>query len=267
MYQPHVVRVGQGPPVVLVHGSATDHTTWSIQLASPLRERFELVAYDRRSTVTVEDQAADLARVIGAARPIVVGSSLGAVIALELARSYLERCTALVLIEPPMAPSDDPPDLVAAARSAAGGQTPPPRLAGFVDEFDRRVAESGGPAAAEFFLRTVLGDAAFSRIPRAFVERSKTRWAEIRADSAALLAYRPRYAELGAIDVPVLLLGGGRSAPYFRVTLDALAAALPDARLEIIARAGHMLHAETPSRFAELVTGFADDVLRRARSS
>jgi pimeloyl-ACP methyl ester carboxylesterase len=48
-------RAGHGPRVVFVHASATDHTTWSIQLESPLRTRFELVAYDRRVTATVED--------------------------------------------------------------------------------------------------------------------------------------------------------------------------------------------------------------------
>jgi pimeloyl-ACP methyl ester carboxylesterase len=76
----------------------------------------------------------------------------------------------------------------------------------------------------------------------------------------ALLAYRPRYPELDALNIPVLLLGGELSLPNFRVTLDALAAALPDARLEIVAEAGHLLHAETPARFAELLVGFAGEV-------
>jgi len=34
--------------VLLIHGSAADHTTWSIQLASPLALSFSLIAYDRR---------------------------------------------------------------------------------------------------------------------------------------------------------------------------------------------------------------------------
>ena len=33
-------------------------------------------------------------------------------------------------------------------------------------------------------------------------------WPQIQADSAALLAYRPRYAELRGLATPTLLLGG-----------------------------------------------------------
>ena len=231
--------------MLFVHGSAADHTTWSIQLASPLRERFTLIAYDRRPDVTsVEEHAADAAEVLGGDRAVIVGSSFGAVIALELSRTRPELCAGAVLIEPPMAAADD----LAAA--------PAPFLA----EYDRRAAEQGGPAAAEFFLRTVLGDAAFERMPRAYQERSKQKWAEIRADSAALIAYRPRYAELATVDLPVLLVGGDRSAAYFRPTLEALRAALPRARLEIVTGAGHMVQAEASRKFGELLVGFAADL-------
>ncbi|MGN6103896.1 MAG: alpha/beta fold hydrolase [Kofleriaceae bacterium] len=242
----HVVRAGAGPRALLIHGSAADHTTWSIQLAS-LRERFAMVAYDRRAgEVTIEDHAGDAAALL-AEQPepaLVIGSSFGAVVALELIRRGAAPCAGAVLIEPPLAASDDAPAVPDA----------------FLAEYDRRVAEQGGPAAAELFLRTVLGDPAFERMPAAFAARSKAKWAEIRSDSAALLAYRPRYAELAAVATPVLLLGGARSAPYFRPTLEALRAAIPGARLEIVPAAGHMLHAEAHRRFAELVGAFAAEL-------
>ncbi|HSK02810.1 MAG TPA: alpha/beta hydrolase, partial [Kofleriaceae bacterium] len=126
--------------------------------------------------------------------------------------------------------------------------------------YDRRLASDGGPAAAELVLRVVLGDAAYERIPEAFQDRSKAKWAEIRSDSAALIAYRPRYAELRGVAAPVLLLGGERSNAYFRPTLEALAAALPAARLEVVPGAGHMLHAEAHRRFAELLVAFAAEI-------
>ena len=210
-----VIHAGHGPRIVFVHGSATDRTTWSIQLASPLRQRFELIAYDRRSVDTIGAAARDLAEVIDGKPALVVGSSFGAVVALELARSQLAPCAGLVLIEPPLPASDD-----GAAEVGGVGEVEPPST-GFLARFDRTVAESGGPAAGELFLRTVLGDAAFAKIPRAFVERSKSRWTEIRADCLALLAYAPRYAELRALDLPVVLVGGAQSAAYFALTLDA----------------------------------------------
>ena len=241
----HVLRVGRGPTVLFIHGSAADHTTWSIQLNGTLAERFTLVAYDRRKdATTVEQHAADAAELLAAERALVVGSSFGSVIALELVRTRPALVAGAILIEPPMAASD--------ALEAAS--------IAFVAEFDRRQKEQGGPAAAEFFLRFVLVDAAYERMPRAFQERSKQMWAEIRADSAALLAYKPRYPELASVDVPVLLLGGERSATYFRPTLDALEAALPRARIETVPRAGHMLHAEASRRFAQLMIAFAEEV-------
>jgi pimeloyl-ACP methyl ester carboxylesterase len=244
----HVVRVGRGPTLVLVHGSAADHTAWSIQLASPLREQFTLVAYDRRGgDASVEAHAADAVAVADAEPgPVVlVGSSFGAVIALEAIRSHPAPFAGAVLIEPPMAASDD--TLAAPAY--------------FLAEYDRRIAEQGGPDAAEFFLRTVLGDELVERMPRLFLDRAIAKWKEIRDDSASLIAYRPRYAELANVRMPVLLVGGERSPFYFGATLAALCAAIPGARRETIANAGHMLHAEAHRSFADVVTAFATEVL------
>jgi pimeloyl-ACP methyl ester carboxylesterase len=223
-------------PVLLIHGSAADHTTWSIQLASPVwQARFSLTAYDRPILPTVEAYAADAAaRLAGPA--LIIGSSFGAVIALELIRTSAQL--GAVLIEPPLGAP----------------------MTAFLDAFDARAAAQGGAAAAEFFLRAVLGDAPFERMPRAYRDRATAKYAEIRADSAALIAYDPRYADLATVQTPVLLLGGDRSAPYFLPTLETLRANLPNSRLEIVSGAGHMLHAEASRRFLELVTTFADQI-------
>ena len=230
--------------MLMIHGSAADHTTWSVQLAGPLASQFSLIAYDRRvDAPSVEAYADDAVAQLGEDPDpaLVVGSSFGSVIALDAIRRYPARFRGAVLIEPPMA---------ATAAALAANRD-------FFAAFDRTVETAGGPAAAELFLRTVLGDAAYERMPRAYQDRSKAKWASIRADSHALIAYPPRYEELSNVAMPVLLLGGDRSAQYFRPTLEALLGALPNARLEVIAGAGHMLHAEAHRRFAEVVLAFA----------
>jgi pimeloyl-ACP methyl ester carboxylesterase len=238
------------PRILLIHGSAADHTTWSIQVASKLgeelRERFDLIAYDRRrESSSVEAHADDaIARLDGDEAPaLVCGSSFGAVVALDAVRRHGARFAGAILLEPPMAPSD----------------TVAPEQLELLVQFDRRRAEQGDEAAAELFLRTVLGDPAYERMPKTFQDRSKSMAAQIRSDSAALVTYRPRYAELRSVRTPVQLVGGERSAAYFRPTLDALFAVLPDARLEILAGAGHMMHAEAHKKFGELLIAFGRD--------
>lgn len=225
--------------MLLIHGSAADHTTWSLQLASSLKDQFTLIAYDRENRPTVEAYADDALALLDREPAFVVGSSFGAVVALDVIRRH--RMRGAVLIEPPMGATDEVS----------------PDIATFLADYDRRTAELGGEAAAEHFLRAVLGDATYERMPRSLQDRAKRRHREIRGDSAALVTYRPRYAELRDVKTPVLLLGGERSASYFRPTLDALFAALPDARIEVIPGAGHMLHAEAHRRFADVVTAFA----------
>jgi pimeloyl-ACP methyl ester carboxylesterase len=241
----HVVRAGTGPRGLLIHGSAADHSTWSIQLARAGRGELplELVAYDRRrDAVTVADHAADAASLLDTPA-VIAGSSFGAVVALELVRARPDLVTSAVLIEPPMAADDS---------------TSPAPVA-FLGEFDRIAASDGGPAAAEFFLRTVLGDAVFESMPRAFADRAKSKWADIRADSAALIAYQPRYAELARVTTPVTLVGGERSPEYVGKTLAALEAALPNTTVVVVPGAGHMLHAEAPKRFAEVLLAATRD--------
>jgi 3-oxoadipate enol-lactonase len=250
----HVVRAGEGPPVVWVHGSATDYATWSMQMSSGLGQRFSMIAYDRRGSGksasvgpwTIESHAADLADLISreGAPAVVVGSSFGAAVALELARRFPGCVRGAVLCEPPLPPRDDAPTMPD----------------GFLGSLDAAAAAGGGGAAVEMFLRLVLGDGTYERMPRLFQERSKQTWPALRADCHALVAYRVRYAQLAAVNTPVLLLGGDRSQDYFGPTLRSLLAALPRATYEVLTGAGHMMHADAHKRFNERIAAFCAEV-------
>jgi pimeloyl-ACP methyl ester carboxylesterase len=236
----HVVRFGAGPPVLLIHGSATDHATWLFQLTT-LGDRIAMVAYDRRSTGSVAGEVADAARMLEPGM-VVCGSSFGAVVALELACTRGRDVAGVVLIEPPLGPGDEP--LVGSRELLVA--------------YDTCTAARGGEAAAELFMRTVLGDATVERMPPGMRARSLGKWREIRADVAALLAHRLDRAALAALDVPCLLVGGERSAAKFAPTLAALAGVLPRSRRVTVDGAGHMLHAERYRVFGDLLAGFAE---------
>jgi pimeloyl-ACP methyl ester carboxylesterase len=248
---------GEGPPLLLVHGSAADFTTWAVQRAG-LAAHARLLLYDRRGAgesplppgrelVTVEEHAADAARLIEAHGPgplVACGSSFGAVVVLELARRRPELLRGMVLLEPPLPPSDSQPLLS-------------PEL---WESLERTARTQGGPAATEAFLRYVLGDDDVQRMPRLARARVLGRWESIRRDCLALAAYRVNYASLHDVRTPALLLGGERSPPQYAPTLAALGRSLARDRVETVPGMGHMLQADVRGYFNRRVLAFMDEV-------
>src|SRR5215472_1366974 len=117
-------EVGTGQPLLFIHGMCGDASVWADQMLR-LAPHFRCVAYDRRghsrsplgqiSERTVElhaDDAAQLLLDLGLAPGIVVGSSGGARIALDVIRRYPRLVQGAVLSEPP-----------AMALAPDGGQT------------------------------------------------------------------------------------------------------------------------------------------------
>lgn len=103
---------GEGPPLVLVHGSGTDSTTWDGVLDDLARD-FAVTVYDRRGygrsthapvrdhRIHARDLAAVLEQVVG--RPaVVVGWSSGGNIALATAVDRPELFASLVVVEAPL---------------------------------------------------------------------------------------------------------------------------------------------------------------------
>jgi pimeloyl-ACP methyl ester carboxylesterase len=106
---------GQGPPLILVGGGPSNADTLS-ELAAQLDGEYTVISYDRRgysrshladpaAPVTIGQHADDVRRIIddlGRGPAVVFGSSIGAVIALELAASAPAAITRLVVHEPPL---------------------------------------------------------------------------------------------------------------------------------------------------------------------
>jgi pimeloyl-ACP methyl ester carboxylesterase len=103
-------RVGEGPPLVFVHGAAEDARIWQPQLAA-LADEFTVVAWDepgagRSSDVSAAFGLADYADCLAALIDAldlgpahVAGLSWGGTVALELYRRHPECVATLILVD------------------------------------------------------------------------------------------------------------------------------------------------------------------------
>jgi 3-oxoadipate enol-lactonase len=107
-YRLNYLDVGQGTPVVLIHGLAGDYKAWLPQIAA-LRDHFRVIAFDSRGAgkstqvdepVTTADLAADTLRLmdyLSITKAHVVGRSMGGAIAQHMALKAPERIISLAL--------------------------------------------------------------------------------------------------------------------------------------------------------------------------
>jgi pimeloyl-ACP methyl ester carboxylesterase len=109
----YYTRRGAGPMLLILQGRA-GNADGSEALANELADRYTVVTYDRRGlsrstpsgpgNYEVATHAGDAARLIAALSPepvLVFGSSMGALIGLELAMSHGERVQLVIAHEPP----------------------------------------------------------------------------------------------------------------------------------------------------------------------
>jgi pimeloyl-ACP methyl ester carboxylesterase len=107
----HCQQVGEGPDVVMVHGITGNLAVWHLQLVPALMSRARLLTYDLRghglsdvppTGYSLDDMAGDLLGLLDAMeleRPVVVGHSYGADIALYLAAAHPGRVAEVIAIE------------------------------------------------------------------------------------------------------------------------------------------------------------------------
>ncbi len=99
---PTVELRGSGPPVCLIPDFARDRAQWSAQ-TEVLLPRYSLVLIDCASDSSVATLAARISKFLGAhagAPATLVGSGMGASVALEVARSLPAKVCGLVLVSP-----------------------------------------------------------------------------------------------------------------------------------------------------------------------
>ncbi len=243
---------GTGPAVVLVNGWGVDARVWQPQVDA-LCDAFTVITYEHRgiggsrplggNRLTIADLAQDahaLLAHLGRAPAIVVGASLGAAVALELALRHPAAVRALGLLSPPF---------LADARLRTV-------LASWPDAPEARVrALLPWLLGREFLAHDGRREAA-ARAWRSMAARTPVETLRAHADALGTWL-QSRAGTVLPIEVPTTIAVGDDDVLTPPDHARALAAALAHARLEIVPGAGHALTLERPAAVAALVRELA----------
>ena len=244
---------GEGPPALFVHGMCGDADVWEDQV-DRLAGRFRCVAYDRRGhgrsslgavqqrTVGLHgDDAAALVRALGLAPCLLVGSSSGARVGLDVVRRYPELLGGAVLSEPPLFALDP-----------AGGAALQAELRPAL----QRALDAGGPRAAVDAFFQFMCPGLWGALDEARRERYRANAGELLPDLQQP-PYQVTPDDLARVHVPCLVVRGDHSHPVLMRVADQLAAGLPGATKAVLRGSGHVTYAEQPAAFAAAVLTFA----------
>jgi len=250
------VRSGDGPPLVLVHGSLDDHHRWA-PLIPTLAERFTVYAIDRRgrggsgatdlATYAIEREFEDVSAVVDSiGEPVcLLGHSYGALCSLEAAL-HVANLHKVILYEPPI---PIPP----------GSPGFPP---GTLEAMETLVAAGDREGAVLVFAREIV------QVPEEAITalRSTPEWPAITALADTLL-YEVRAVDGYVFDperfrtlmTPTLLLLGSESSQFLKSATAAVDAALPDGELVMLPGQGHLAMDTAPDLFLREIFSFLTD--------
>lgn len=249
----HYVQIGQGIPLLLVHGYPFDHTLWQPQMDG-LSDIAQVIAPDLRGfgqsdapdgIYTMEVYADDLAALLDTLKiePVVVcGLSMGGYIALAFWKKYTSHVRGLILVD-----------------TRAGADAPAARQ-GRLDMAEQ-VKQQGSKPAADVMLPRVLAEITHRSRPD-LVEFAHAMM--LRQSPAGIIGAQLGMAEradstpmLPTIQVPTLVVFGDQDVITPAETEGrSLAAAIPGAKLVVIPNAGHLSNLEQPQVFNVAVREF-----------
>ena len=238
-------RRGEGPPLLLIHGLGYARWGWE-PVADGLARSFELLLFDNRGIgesdappgpYTVAAMAADAAQVLdeaGFERAHVAGSSLGGLVAQELALSRPDRVDRLVL-----------------ASTHPGGAKAQPMPQRTVDLM------TSGATLRQFVENALEPDPRPELVGRILQHRERTAqpldaWTAQAAAGATFDAGE----RVAAIAAPTLVQTGDGDVVVDPRNSELLAELIPDARLSVYPGAGHLFFWQQPDRFVRELEEF-----------
>lgn len=237
----HALRVhesGSGAATfVCLHGFLDDPSVWT-GVVGALADAGRVIRVQQRAhgdstapegACALDDLATDVVKLLeamGVARAVLVGHALGGLVAARVALAAPDRVAGLVLV------------------SAFGGLDAPAAAAW------RHVVRAGEVNKLQGLARSVYGPTSTRQVDGDGIGLTEI------ARALQTLGERPATPELGGIRCPVVVLAGERDA-VGTAAARVLAAAIPGARLEVVAGQGEALHVDAPDAVAGAVRAIA----------
>ena len=242
---------GDGPPILLIPPAGSTASTWGT-LAGDLAGAGRVIAYDRRGYTrsggevvrSAAEHALDAAAVLDAldARPaVVVGTSAGGTIALDLAVRRPDLVRAVVVHEAAWRALRHP--------DGSGLRT--------LARMQWLAWRGRYPDAAETLLRWVYsyrdGGSAWDAFPEQWRQTARENGRSVVADLKSSMGGHPRAHDLATITAPVVCTYGSRSRSYMRPLTRSLAHAIPTATVREIDGTAHAVPFDAPGNFAQVI--------------
>jgi pimeloyl-ACP methyl ester carboxylesterase len=242
-----------GVPILLIHPAGATASTWG-SATGELARIGRVIAYDRRgyarsggepvrSMSTHTADAAALLEELRTAPAVVVGTSAGAAIAVDLAVRRPDLVQVVIAHEFPWRFIRHLPSGSQIAALARLGSL---ALRGRHGD------------AAEVLLRSTYayrdGGSAWDDFPEEWRQAGRGNAKAALADFRNSIAAYPSATDLATIEVPIVCSYGSRSQSNIVALVRALAAAIPTATARQIEGAGHAAPFDAPTNFVRLIT-------------
>ncbi len=235
--------LGEGKPIVLLHGVGLDHTIW-MKMAQFYQDQARFVLVDLRgegqtetgnANHTLEQMAEDvyiLLNQLGLERVYLGGHSMGGYIALAFAEKYPEHLAGLALIA-----------------TNAGSDSEEKKKQRYADA--DAILKQGSAILADTLSPKLSNDAQIRELTRKMIAATDPKGL---ANTQIAIAKRPeRLNVLERLTCPILIVAGKEDQIIPVAAVKAMAAANPEAHLVFIPGAGHMPMLEAPRTLGALL--------------
>jgi pimeloyl-ACP methyl ester carboxylesterase len=244
--------MGDGVPILLIPPSGATSSTWG-PLVEDLHRIGRVITYDRRGYArsggravrNVSTHTADAAKLLeslDAAPAVVVGTSAGAMIAVDLAVRRPDLVRAVIEHEGPWRFTRRLPTRSQVSTFAAMGSS---------------IVRGRSGEAAEALLRSAYsyreGGSAWDAFPEEWQRVARENANATLWDFLTTIRNYPTAADLATLSVPVVCSYGARSPDFMVSCTRSFAAAIPEARVRRIEGAAHAVAFDAADAFARLI--------------